>query len=148
MWPLRTSRFPIRKDLCSRRPVGGVGIGGGSYLTPKSQRSGAPLALRTAKRLPRLPGRLQLRLVIRHQPESPLNQHGVVLIERLPPIQKRHRLLLERVLLAGLIEDLENFHREKPIVAVLFLLGLPDFAQPFVADLALANVAHLRVKIL
>lgn len=80
------------------------------------------------------------------QPETPLDERRIVLIERFPAIQKCHDVLLERVLLTGFIEDLEGFHREKPVIGVLLLLRLPDFAETLVPNLALADIAHLRVK--
>ena len=108
-------------------------------------------SLRSPEGVQLLPGRrrrLQIRLVIRDEPESPLDQRRVVLVERLPPVQECHDLLLERILLAGLVEDLENLHREEPIIGVFLLLRLPDFAEPLVAHLALADIAHLRIETL
>ena len=76
---------------------------------------------------------LQIRLVIAsREAETPLDERGVILVQRLAAIQEGHDLLLERVLLAGLIQDLENLHRQEPIVGMLLLLRFPDFAQTLV----------------
>ncbi len=55
-------------------------------------------------------GGLHFGFVIRHQSETPFDQGGFVSIGQFPLVQKGDDLLLQVVLLAGIVEDLEDLH--------------------------------------
>src|SRR6266404_2241814 len=96
-----------------------------------------------------LPNRAIFRhFVILHQSETPVDQCRFIFVLRRDRPEILRDPLFQFRLLLGVVEQLENLHREQPVLWMLSLLGFPNLSQTLVTHLPFANIADLLIETL